>query len=265
MKPVNLSIVIPAYREAPVIQTTLRSLSAWLKDHDYGEVEVIVVAADGGDRTAELAQDCAHLLPNFQVIEPGPRAGKGRDVRLGILTARGRYRLFMDADLATPLHYLDDAHRLMQQNVDLAIAVRNGWAIHTSWRRRFMSTLGNVLVQTSLLPGISDTQCGFKVFRADVAEAVFRRMTILGWGFDLEILAIARRLGYHVATIPAPDWQDPKGRQAGLSGDSAARASVQVLRDLLRVRIGLWRGSYRQPHSVSGISTAYTDKSSSQS
>ena len=244
-RPLDLSIIIPAYQEAGVITQTLKDLAAWLKGHDYGETEVVVVVADSPDGTADLARAEAHRFTHFLLIEPGERVGKGRDVRAGMLHANGRYRLFMDADLATPLKHLDDVSRLMQQKADLGIAVRDLAKIHPGIKRRLVSEFGNILAQAILLPGIRDTQCGFKVFRADVAEATFRRMTILGWGFDLEVLAIARKLGFKIHTFVAPDWTDPKADHHGLSSDSVGRAALQTFGDLMRIRLNLWTGAYR--------------------
>jgi len=246
-RPIDLSIVIPAYQEAGVITGTLERLSEWLDSHDYGEVEVVVVVAESPDGTAELARAQASKFTHFLLVEPGPRVGKGRDVRAGVLHSNGRYRLFMDADLATPLKHLDDVAQLMQGHADIGIAVRDLSRIHPGIKRRAISEFGNILAQVVLLPGIHDTQCGFKVFRADVAEAVFRRMTILGWGFDLEVLAIARKLGFKIKTFNAPDWFDPKAKVAGLSNDSVIDAAMQTFGDLIRIRLNLWTGAYRSP------------------
>lgn len=244
MKP-DLSIVIPAYQEAPVIESSLTTLADYLQEHRLGQVEVIVVVADSPDGTAELAEACADKFENFKVLRPGARVGKGRDVRLGMLEAAGRYRLFMDADLATPLHHLEDVKLLMARDTELMIAVRNLWTIHKGLKRKLITKGGNWLAQFILLPGIKDTQCGFKLMREDVCRQVFDRMTILGWGFDLEILVIAKNLGYHIATVEAPDWRDPKALSGGLVGDSPMGAAWQVLRDLITVRLNLWRGRYR--------------------
>ena len=246
-RPIDLSIVIPAYQEAGVITQTLKSLAEWLDAHDYGEVEVVVVVADSPDGTANLARAEADRFNHFQLVEPGHRVGKGRDVRAGILHANGRYRLFMDADLATPLKHLEDVAKLMERHCDLGIAVRDLARIHPGIKRRIVSEIGNILAQIVLLPGVRDTQCGFKVFRADVAEAVFRRLTILGWGFDLEVLAIARKLGFTIETFNAPDWSDPKAHLDGLSSDSVTDAALQTFGDLIRVRLNLWSGVYRSP------------------
>ena len=247
MRP-DLSIIIPAYQEADIIESSLVTLSDYLKEHNLGKVEVIVVTADSPDGTADIAAAQAEHFHDFRVLRAGARVGKGRDVRLGMLAAAGRYRLFMDADLATPLHHLEDVKLLMARDVAMMIAVRNLWGIHKGLKRKLITKGGNWLAQVILLPGLKDTQCGFKLMRSDVCEAVFRRMTILGWGFDLEILAIAKSLGYRIATIEAPDWRDPKAVSGGLVGDSPTNAALQVLRDLLTIRLNLWRGIYRKPN-----------------
>ncbi len=246
----DLSIIIPAYMEAPGIADSLERLAAYLNEHDYGTVEVLVVVANSPDGTAKIAESRAKLFKQFRVIHAGPRAGKGRDVRLGIFEARGRYRLFMDADLATPLHHLDDVKRIMDSGAKVGIAVRDLISIHKELMRKIMTGGGNLLAQLILLPGIKDTQCGFKVFEAEAAEAIFSRMTILGWGFDMEILALARKFHYKIITFETPDWRDPKAVGEGLVGDSQAGAAIQVLRDLFRIRWNLIRGLYRKPQYV---------------
>ncbi len=242
----DLSIVIGAYQEAKFITATLEQLATHLRQHDLGRVEVIVVTADSPDGTAKLARAQAHRFESFQLLEPGERVGKGRDIRLGMMTATGRYRLFMDADLATPLHYLDNIQQLMTQNVAVAVAVRDLDQIHHDWLRRFTSGLGNLLARVVLVPGIRDTQCGFKLFKASAAEAIFGRQMILGWGFDMEILALARYLGYPITAFAVPDWRDPKALGDGLTGDSTAGAAWQSFKDLWRVRLRLMLGRYRK-------------------
>jgi dolichyl-phosphate beta-glucosyltransferase len=247
VKPVDLSIIIPAYQEAVIIQTSLMTLASWLETHHYGHVEVLVVVADSADGTAELALGCAEHFKSLRVIQAGTRVGKGRDVRIGMFEAKGRYRLFMDADLATPLHHLDDVWELARHDKPVIIATRNLVSIHRGLIRKVITGGGNLLAQIILLPGIKDTQCGFKAFRADVATAAFSRMTITGWGFDLEILAICRHLGFGITAVKAPDWHDPKATEHGLVGDSASRAALQVLRDLFQVRWNLICRRYQKP------------------
>lgn len=245
--PIDLSIILPAYMEAEGMARTLNRLAVFLKTREYGAVEILVVVADSPDGTAEIAESKSGNFQNFRVIHAGPRAGKGRDVRLGMFEAEGRYRVFMDADLATPLEHLDEVHQLMNDGAKIGIAVRDLVKIHNKIMRKCITKLGNILAQIILLPGFKDTQCGFKFFEAKTAEEIFGRMTILGWGFDLEILAVACRLGYEVNFIEAPDWKDPKAAGMGLAGDSAAKAALRVFKDLIRIRWNLVRGLYHNP------------------
>ncbi len=240
-----LSIVVPAYQEEERIGRTLVELAEHLRRTGRSDVEVLVVAAtrpDGSsDRTAEIAEGARGSFRDLRLVRPGTRAGKGRDVRVGMLAARGRVRLFMDADLATPLHHLDTALALAEAGHPAVIGVRDLTSSHRGLRR-VISSLGNRLVQLVLLPGIGDTQCGFKLFTAPVAEEVFGRQTIDGWGFDMEVLAISRHLGRPVTTIPVADWQDVSG---GTFIHAPVRAALRTLQDLGQIKWRAVTGGYR--------------------
>jgi dolichyl-phosphate beta-glucosyltransferase len=244
----DLSIVILAYQEEARIGQTLDELAAFLKSHNFGSVEVMLVCAvkpDGThDKTLDIAESKRALFSNYQVVNSGKKEGKGRDARLGMLMAKGKYRIFMDADLATPLHHLDTAMALAKEGSQVVIAVRDLTASHTGLRK-FISSFGNLLVQVVLLPGIKDTQCGFKLFEAAAAEEVFARQTIKGWGFDMEILAIARRLHYKISTVEAPDWSDVAG---GTFQNVAVSGAAQTLKDLFNIKWGTLTGRYRDKH-----------------
>ena len=201
--------------------------------------------SDGDTSSGKLAESKAKLFDSLTAIYPQGRMGKGGAVRLGMLTATGRYRLFMDADLATPLTHLDDVQRLMQQGVPVIIAVRDLVRIHKQLMRKFMSKFGNLVAQIILLPGIKDTQCGFKAFEAAAAAEIFSRQTMTSWSFDLEVLKIARLQHYQIATIEAPDWHDPKPEGQGLVGDSALKAAINTFVDIFRIRLNVWMGKYR--------------------
>jgi len=230
---IALTIVVPAYHESDRIEQSLRDLAEAIKQYlDPKTTEVIVVSADESDPTADLAQGCAKLFEHFSVIRAGTRAGKGRDTRLGILAGKGQYRMFMDADMATPLRHLEQVADFMKTGGDMSIGIRPLASIHTGFRK-VVSEVGNVLVQSLLTPGISDSQCGFKVFRADVAEVIFPRLTIMGWGFDMELLTIARVHKYKIATMNLPDWHDPK--EAGLTGDSSLKVTIDTGLELLKI------------------------------
>jgi dolichyl-phosphate beta-glucosyltransferase len=151
--------------------------------------------------------------------------------------ARGRYRLFMDADLATPLHHLEAVAKLMREDVDVIIGVRDLQQSHRGLRK-VISNFGNHLVRRLLRLGIRDTQCGFKAFRGPVADDLFARQTIVGWGFDIEVLALASRRGYRIGTVPIDDWQDVAG---GTFTNVAVTGALSTFRDLLRVRRSLAR------------------------
>lgn len=245
MSAIDLSIIIPAYNEGPEFGPRMKQLADWLHAHDYGEVEIVVMMqSDDRSGDVEVEHDFEKHHHGFRTVNMGKRAGKGGAVRAGMFEAKGRYRLFMDADLATPLHHLDEVKAIMERGDKVGIAVRDLVSTHKSFLRKFITQFGNILAQVILLPGIKDTQCGFKVFEAEAADEIFSRQTITGWGFDLEILAIGRMLGYKIVTFPADDWKDPKAQ--GLVGDSAAKAALDTFRDLLKIRWGLITGRYRR-------------------
>jgi dolichyl-phosphate beta-glucosyltransferase len=244
---IDLSIIIPAYMESRLIVDSLQQLAAFLATREYGVVEVVVVVADSPDGTASLAESQSGLFKHFKLVHAGPRVGKGRDTRLGIFEAKGRYRLFMDADLATPLIHLDNVYAFMQHGGQVGIAVRNLLRIHKGVTRKVMSKAVNVAAQVLVVPGIKDTQCGFKVFEASAAEAIFSRITMLKWSFDLEVLAIARQLDYKIEIFEVPEWHDPKTADQGLSGDSQLKIVLGGMLDPLRMRLNIWAGKYKKP------------------
>ncbi|WP_372906569.1 glycosyltransferase [Rhodohalobacter sp.] len=238
----DLSIIIPAWQEADRIENSLIKLSEYLRRNFWRNVEVLVVVAHSHDGTLEIARSKSGLFENYKVIDAGPRAGKGRDVRLAMQEARGDYKLFMDADLATPLYHLKAVRKLKKENADVIIGVRN---LQTSHRglRKIISKTGNRLVKWVLDINIRDTQCGFKAFRGPVADDLFGAQTINGWGFDMELLAIAKKRGYRIQTIPIHDWNDVDG---GTFDNTAIRGSLSTLKDLLTIKWNLLNGRYDQ-------------------
>lgn len=157
--------------------------------------------------------------------------------------ATGEYKLFMDADLATPLHHLNTVRRLMrEEKADLIIGVRNLLTSHTGLRK-IISKTGNRLVKWVLGLNIRDTQCGFKAFRGSVADDLFGVQTINGWGFDMELLAIAKKRSYSIQTIPIHDWKDVDG---STFDNTAIRGSLSTFKDLLTIKWNLLTGRYEQ-------------------
>lgn len=242
----KLSIIVPAYQEAARIEPTLDRLADFINKYDLKELEVLVVVADSPDGTLELAKRKAGLFKNFRVVSSGPKVGKGRDVRTGMMEAAGEYKLFMDADLATPLHHIKTVLDKIDDGAEVIIAVRNLSLIHTGLRK-YVSSLGNLLVQLLLLPGVNDSQCGFKAFSAEAADNLFKRQTILGWGFDMEILAIAKMLNYKIDQIQVPDWSD---KPNGTFESEVKTAALETLGELFTIVWRKWRGVYKQKHFV---------------
>ena len=227
----DISIIIPALREEKRIGKTLDELSRLLKGLPL-LCEVIVVVAEGGDNTAGVIQKKAPKFQDIQIIEPGKPAGKGRDVREGMLAARGRAVLFMDADLATPLKYIEVFYKNFQEGYDVVIGTRNLRKHHKHPVRLAVSNAGNILFR--LLSGVSteDSQCGFKLFSYRATKECFSRQTIMKWGFDMEILAIARYRNFVIRQIRINDWRHAEG---GSFEDSPLRNSIDSLVDLVKI------------------------------
>lgn len=243
MKRPDFSIIIPAYKEAATIGQTLEQTAAFLDNHPaLGSYEVIVVAAEAHDNTAGLAKQKAHLFNKLLVIEPGEKVGKGRDVRTGMLAATGKKRLFMDADLATPLHHIPKLLSKLDSS-DIVIGRRNLKKMHESFLRRFLSVCGNWLIRLLVLPGVRDSQCGLKGFTNTVAETLFTQVHVMGWGFDIELLALSRRLGYKTSELSIPDWIDP--RLGDPRNESGIRMAISTLFELLYIRLRLWHYDLR--------------------
>lgn len=238
---IDLSIVIPAYNEAERLGPTLIELRPLL-DTLGGTTEVIVVDDGSLDATTGVAERHLAVYPSARVISYSPNRGKGQAVRRGMVAASGKRRLFMDADGSTALdeigRFLDYAAASGDQVVIGSIGRRDEHQVIPQSRfRTIAGRIANLLIQAVVLPGIKDTQRGFKLFDGEAAAEIFERCTIDGWLFDVEALAIARRRGFRIAELPVT-WQHKE--------DSRVKASsyLGVLRDLVRIRWRLWRGRY---------------------
>ena len=228
----DLSIVIPAYREEKRIRKTLDELATYLRRETTlrnKEVEVIVVSADSPDQTHSVVLSMRTRFKNFKLLKPGPKVGKGRDVQYGILKARGKVIVFMDADLATPLHYLATFYKTQQRGSDIVIATRNLSKHHPGRLRRLLSNVGNMLFRIAGGVWVEDSQCGFKMFSYQAAQVCFTRLTITGWGFDMEVLAIAKANKLRVKSLRVNDWVSVSG---GTFEEGFLSNSLISLRDL---------------------------------
>ncbi len=233
-----LSLIIPVYNEEKRLPRALEQATAFLRSQEYPS-EVIVVDNGSTDRT--LAVACSYLSsrPLLRIVHED-RRGKGLAVKRGMLTAHGQYRFAADVDFSMPV---EEIPRFLppQCTADIAIASREApGAVRYAepFHRHLSGRVFNLLIRLLLLPGLQDTQCGFKCFRADVAEAIFPYQTLTGWSFDVEILAIACRRKYSIAEIPIPWYFNADSRVHVL------RDSWQMFLDLLTIRRNLRLGVY---------------------
>ena len=233
-----LSIVIPAYNEQNRLPGTLEQIFHFLEQQSYAS-EVIVVENGSTDKTLEVAQEFAKRHENLSVLQS--EKGKGAAVRHGMLAARGEYRFMCDADLSMPVEEINKFIPPRLQDLDIAIAsreakgaVRFNEPSYRHWGGRGI----NFLIQTLILPGLNDTQCGFKCFRREVAEDLFKRQTLHGFSFDLELLYIARYRGYRIVEIPIHWYFFPESKVSTLHD------SYRMVRDIFRIHANARRGMY---------------------
>lgn len=247
----SLSLVIPAYNEAPRIQGTIATAAAWLCQQPY-PTELIVVDDGSSDSTAALAEAALAGVPAGYLVR-APHGGKAAAVRAGMLSSTMEQIAFCDADLATPLDYLNDLRGAVEQGADVAIGSREGEGagrVGEPSYRHLMGRVFNGLVRVLLVPGIHDTQCGFKLFRASVARDILRRSRLYAGeprdvsgprvtAFDVELLVIAQVRGYRIAAVPVL-WTYGAGSKVRPAHDT-----WHNLRDVLHVWIDAKRGRYQ--------------------
>lgn len=245
MKKITYSIIIPAYAEEAFIGKTLKALNKYLKAQKiYADTEVIVVTSDATDKTQAIVAKSAKLFANFSQLQPGPKVGKGRDVRAGLATARGKYVLFMDADMATPLNYVGEAFDILKSNGGIVIGQRNLATMHKTFLRRLSSVMSNTFIKFIVGFDVHDSQCGFKAFTNTALSVILPKMTLNGWSFDIEMIKIAKIHGFEVSKLPVPDWEDPKGPNAGLAGENVSVAMIKSLRETVSLQINSWLHKY---------------------
>jgi dolichyl-phosphate beta-glucosyltransferase len=230
----ELSVVIPAYNESARIGSTLERVGEFLRSH-FPASEVIVVDDGSTDVTAGVVEgfSAKHSPPpDVRLLKNARNLGKGASVKRGMLSARGKYILFSDADLSTPIEELPKLVDDLETGFHIAIASRAlpGSIIERRQHpvRQTMGKLFNLLVQTLLFRGIPDTQCGFKAFVGEVAHELVRSQKLSGFAFDVELLMLARKKGYRIAQVPVR-WRNSPSSRVRLFGDSA-RMFLGVLR-----------------------------------
>lgn len=237
----DISIVVPAFNEERRLPSAIGQLTAYMAATSFA-AEVLIVENGSADRTPGIADEAAATDGRFRSLHVRSR-GKGRAVREGMLAARGQVIVFCDADFSMPAEGISDLYAAVAQGADIAIASREAPGarrIGEPWRRHLQGRVFNWLVQLFALPGLQDTQCGFKGFRRDVAQDLFCRQVLDGWAFDVEVLFLARRRGYRIQEVPITWWYDASSRV------SAVRDTIAMLRELVTIRWNAMLGRYGQ-------------------
>ena len=240
-----LSVVIPAYKEGERIGRTLLEIEKYFNDKDY-EWEVIIVVDGSPDNTADISRNYSTQIRNLRVIDNKENHGKGYVVRQGLLEAKGKYRLFMDADGSTSITHLDKFLPEFENGYDVVIGSRDIEGafvqIHQAKYKEILGDMGNWAIRIVLgLWSFPDTQCGFKIISGKAADEVAKRMVIDRFGFDFELVKLSKDLGFKIKQLPVR-WLNEEGSTVTLTGPNGY---VQVFIDLFKMRLRLWTGKYK--------------------
>jgi dolichyl-phosphate beta-glucosyltransferase len=234
-----LSIIIPAHNEALRLPDTLKQVAAYLQAQPY-EFEVLVVENSSIDDTLAIAQAFAAQVPQVRVLQ-NTRRGKGLAVKRGMQEARGQYRFMCDADLSMPISEVSKFLPPTLTGYDLIIASREAPSSirYNEPAYRHLGGRGiNLIIRLLALPGLQDSQCGFKCFTAQAAEDLFQVQTLEGWSFDIELLFVARMRGYRLIEVPINWYYQSESKV------HAVRDALRMIRDIFIIRRNALRGLY---------------------
>ncbi|MDO8588691.1 MAG: glycosyltransferase family 2 protein [Armatimonadota bacterium] len=230
----NLSVVIPAYNERVRIEDTLRSVQTYLSESGRS-YEILVVNDGSTDGTLDVLRRLDSEISGLKVLSYEQNMGKGYAVRQGMLAASGELALLSDADLASPIEELPRLDAALSKGADVAVGSRavtgSVREVHQSFIRETGGRALNLIIQALAVPGIMDTQCGFKLFRRECAQAVFPQCFLNGFGFDVEVLYLARRLGFKLIETPIR-WAHKEGSKV-----SPVIDGLRIIADLFRIRL----------------------------
>ena len=231
-----MSILVPAKNEQAVLANLVQNL--FHLDYPATHLDIWIIDDGSTDATSNIVEKFVRIRPQVRLIRLPRNRGKGHAVRTGVLNAYGRLILFTDADGATPIAELQRLESALDTNIPIAIGSRalasTSTHVHTRWYRRLLGRCFNAYVNLLLLPGLQDTQCGFKLFEAKVARFLFERQHADRYSFDVELLYIARRAGIGFAEV-AINWTNVPGSKVNLVADSI-RMAIDVMRYRLRHR-----------------------------
>jgi dolichyl-phosphate beta-glucosyltransferase len=240
---IRLSVVLPAYNEESRLPGTLRESIRYLQAQPY-KSEIIVVDDGSTDQTPEIVHNHGSSpVPVRLLAHPdGTNHGKGASIKLGMLEARGEYRLFMDADNSTSLDQVAGFWPCFDRGYEVVIGSRalkeSVIGRHQAKYKEFAGRVGNWVIRSLAVPGIRDTQAGFKMFSAEKAEVIFGRLTIERWGADIELIVVARFHGCRICEVPIT-WINAVGSKVTLA------SYLQVMHEVWRIRQNLRAGIYK--------------------
>jgi len=238
-KKIHLSVVLPSYNEEKRIAETLRDLDSYLEKQEYTS-EIIVISDGSSDKTVEVVNGLN--IPRVRVIDNKENHGKGYVVRQAMLEAYGKYRLFMDADNSTKITEIENFWPYFKEEYDVVIGSIEvkGSTIQeaAAWYRRILGRMAKLVIRFLLIWDIHDTQRGFKCFTAKSVKVIFPKQTIERWGFDMEVLKIARVQGFKIKELPV-QWSNPAGSKVTLG------AYISSFRELLKIKWNNLRGKYK--------------------
>ncbi len=231
--PVTLSVVVPAFNEERRLPPTLIDMIDYL-DSVGTTYEIIVVDDGSSDSTPDVVRKFERVRNQVRLIQLARNSGKGHAVRVGALNSRGARIVFADADGATPIKEVARLTAALDEGFDVAIGSRalasDDTKVSTSIHRKLLGRIFNGCVNLFILPGIADTQCGFKMFTRDAAQFLFRHQRSDRFSFDVELLFLAHKVGYRIKEVPV-NWNNIPGSKVNLALDAAL-----MFRDIFRFR-----------------------------
>ncbi len=236
-----LSLILPAYNEEKRLDDCMEKVAGFVASHS-DPIEVILVENGSSDRTYEIGCAYAEKYPWLRVLQE-KKPGKGNAVRRGMLEARGKYRMFADVDFSMPIGEVDHFIPPALEGYQVAIGSREvpgAVRYNEPPNRHFTGRVFNLIVRILAVPGIHDTQCGFKSFSAEAAEKLFRLQRIDGWAFDAEVLFLAQHFGYKIIEVPVQWYYD------GNSKINVLQDSIKMFRELLSIRKNYRAGLYKE-------------------
>ena len=237
----QISLIIPAFNEEKRIGSTLEEIFGYFKNQNY-LYEIIVVDDGSTDNTVGCVDGYVAKNSNTRLIKNGVNKGKGYSVKNGFIHAAGEYLLFSDEDLSTPIAQIEKLLRYLRSGYDIAIGSRglkgSDIQIHQPWYREMMGRIFNLFVRAFAVRDFKDTQCGFKCFTKDSALEICKRQQMERFSFDVEILYIAKRLGFKIKEVPIQWLNEPETKV------HAIKDSASMFIDLLRIRLNDIAGKY---------------------